>query len=80
MEPMRCVIDRQLRKSYRLGQINKKDFIYRKGKYELEYEQSKKYVDILLGAIAERKNDMFAFVRQYYRFIIGNTKEFPEFK
>ena len=42
-EPFRCIIDKQIMKSFNLKQINKKDFTFRNGQYSLSFDKSKKY-------------------------------------
>ena len=80
MEPFRCIIEKQLLKSYRLSQINDKDFKLVDGKYVLKYEQQKKYLKIFFDAIIKRKEDIYMFVKNYYYFIMDNNKPFPLYK
>jgi CRISPR-associated protein Cas1 len=79
MEPFRCLIDRQLLKSNNLGQINTQDFKYENGKYVLEFEKQQKYVRIFLETIMANKEEMFNYVRDFYRFFVVDEKEFPVF-
>jgi CRISPR-associated protein Cas1 len=79
MEPFRCVIDKQIVKSYNLGQINSDDFKLRKGAYCMGFEEQKKYVKIFADAIMDRKEDIFCYVRDYY-YCAVNDADFPEFK
>ncbi len=80
MESFRCLIERQLLKSYHLKQINMADFEFYKGKYQLSYDKQKKYLAIFSGAIMERKEEIFCFVRDFYYFLINETGELPVFK
>lgn len=48
VEPFRCLIDRQLRKSYNLGQIDEKDFVFKQGEYSILMDKRVKYLKILL--------------------------------
>jgi CRISPR-associated protein Cas1 len=78
MEPLRCIIERQLLKSYNLKQIDPKDFIQQKDVWLLSYENQKKYTTIFANAIMERKEDIFNFIRSYYYHILNETDAPPE--
>ncbi|MCK9379259.1 MAG: type V CRISPR-associated endonuclease Cas1 [Candidatus Moranbacteria bacterium] len=80
MEPFRCVIDRQLLKSFRLGQINENDFEYKNGKYVLNFDNQRKYIAIFSEAVMKNKKEMFDYVREFYRFFVVEGKKFPEFR
>jgi CRISPR-associated protein Cas1 len=79
MEPFRSVIDKQILKSYHLGQIKEKDFKISKGVYGLGFEEQKIYLEIFAAAIMERKEEIFCYVRDYYYHTM-NGSDFPEFK
>jgi len=79
MEPFRCVVDKQILKSYNLGQIKASDFKLRKGGLSLGFDAQKKYVGIFADAIMDRKEDIFCYVRDYYYWMM-NGSSFPEFK
>ncbi|MFH1255473.1 MAG: type V CRISPR-associated endonuclease Cas1 [bacterium] len=78
VEPFRCLIDKQLLKSFHLKQINEKDFKIDNGRYLLKYENSKKYAEIFFGAIMENKEEIFIYVYNFYRHIQGKG-DFPFF-
>lgn len=80
MEPFRCIIDKALLKAYNLWQINKKDFEFKNGQYELDWKISKKYTRIFLVAIMENKKEMFYFVKEYYKFFLKWRNEFPKYE
>ena len=80
VEPFRCVIDRQLLKSFHLKQINEKDFKYANGKYFLEYKKSQKYVKIFFDAILDNKEEIFLYVKSFYRCMMKEENNFPMFK
>jgi len=83
MEPMRPIIDYQLLKSYHLGQIKPKDFVFKNGRFEFKdgFKTSKLYSSIFLGIINERKNDIYKYILGFYRYVMDNKKyKFPEFK
>jgi len=81
MEPFRCVIEKQLLKSFRLKQIDKKDFIYDNDKYVLRYDRTAKYSKIFLNAIMDNKQDIYYFIQDFYSYIAKDQScEFPYFK
>lgn len=80
MEPFRCIIDKALLKAYNLWQINKKDFEFKNGQYELDWKISKKYTKIFLVAIMENKKEMFYFIKEYYKYFMKGRNEFPKYE
>lgn len=80
MEPFRCIIDKALLKAYNLWQINKKDFEFKNGQYELDWKISKKYTRIFLLAIMDNKKEMFYFVKEYYKFFMKWRNDFPKYE
>ncbi len=80
MEPFRCIIDRELLKSYNLGKIHTKDFEFRNGAYVLPWQNAQKYSGIFLKAIMDNKEDMFFFVKNYYKYFMKGRSEFPSFE
>lgn len=81
VEPFRCIIDKQVKRGYSLGQINEKDFDERKGQYFLKPDRNKDYARMLLGVILERKEEIFNYVQQYYRCFMRQkpVNEYPVF-
>ena len=82
VEPFRPIVDKQIRKSYRLGQINPDDFNKRNSQYRLsDFSKNKHYTSLLLEAILEYKNDVFLYIQNYYRcFMRGKPiSEYPVF-
>ncbi|MEK7453200.1 MAG: type V CRISPR-associated endonuclease Cas1 [Patescibacteria group bacterium] len=80
MEPFRCIIEKQIIKSYNLKQINEDDFEISNGKYYLKIDKHRKYAQIFMQAILDEKEEIFIFIREYYKYIIGiGNKSFPEF-
>lgn len=80
MEPFRCLIDKQILKSHNLKQINEKDFKVINKKSVLEFKHNKKYSELFIGAIMENKEEIFSFVRDFYRYVNDSKNKFPEFK
>lgn len=72
MEPMRAIIDLEVRKAINLGQCKEKDFQTVQKQYVLSYKESATYITFLMNAILEHKDDMFLFIRQYYRAFMKN--------
>jgi CRISPR-associated protein Cas1 len=81
VEPFRCIIDLQVRKSFKLGQIHEDDFSFVNGQYRIFGEAAKPYIAILLKAILEHKQEMFLYVQSYYRAFMTdkNIEEYPVF-
>jgi len=66
VEPFRCLIDRQLRKSYNLGQIDEKDFYFKQGEYAIKNDQRVKYLKLLLSPVLAEKEIIFQYVKSFY--------------
>lgn len=82
MEPIRPIIDYQLLKSFNLKQIKKTDFVFKNGRFEFKegFNTSKIYSSIFLETINNRKEDIYLYVLNFYRFVMDDTKyKFPEF-
>lgn len=80
VEPFRCLIERQLLSAFHLGQIDKKDFQLIGGRYILKYDKSSKYAKIFLDEIMANKEEIYLYVKQYYRFMMFEDVGFPDFK
>lgn len=80
-EPFRPIIDNAILKAMNLGQINEKDFWKNQNQYILPWKNSKKYVEIILEALLEYKNEIFIYLQSYYRAFMRDKliKEFPVF-
>jgi len=81
VEPFRCIIDKQLRKSYNLGQIDENDFYVKNGQYYIKREFNKKYSELFLKEILLNKEEIFLYVQKYYRCFMKNNeiKDYPVF-
>lgn len=71
MEPFRCIIDHQVRKSLKLGTIGEQDFDFRNNGYYLKPEMSKKYTQLFFEAILAKKPELFKYIQSYYRCFMG---------
>ena len=81
MEPFRCIIDRQVRKSLNLKQFSKNDFELHKNEYRLIRNKSMDYYIIFFNALVPYKQNVFLFVQQYYRaFMTGRNNNLPSFE
>lgn len=79
IEPFRCIIDKQILKSYNLKQINEKDFRVIKNQYTLDFKKSQKYNRIFSESIMDYKEDLFLFIHGFYRSLMSNENAFPSF-
>jgi CRISPR-associated protein Cas1 len=60
IEPLRTIVDRQILKSFRLNQINKKDFSCKKGVYSFkDFKIQQKYLSIFSEEIMQKKRGYF---------------------
>lgn len=67
MEPMRTIIDLEVRKAINLGQCKQEDFQIYNNQYSLDYKKSASYVEFLMEALLEHKDEVFLYVQRYYR-------------
>lgn len=82
MEPMRPFIDDQIVKSYHLGQIKEKDFIFKNGRFEFKdgFKNARLYSDFFFQAIIANKTNIYTYIRNFYLYIMNNSKyPFPKF-
>lgn len=81
IEPIRPVVDRQLVKSYNLGQIKEKDFKFIKGKFVFKPGRQKEYLNIWFKLLMNYRQEIFSYVLSYYRyFLVPEKYQFPIFK
>jgi len=81
IEPVRPIIDMQIRKSINLGQCRAEDFQQENGRYFLMREKNRDYIDFLIAPILERKRDIFLYIQGYYRKFMKSSapNKFPVF-
>ena len=60
MEPIRPVVDYQVRKSINLGQCKENDFEVINNRWCLKYKSNPQYIQFLMNAILEYKDDIFS--------------------
>jgi CRISP-associated protein Cas1 len=82
VEPFRCIIDKQILKSFGLKQIQNSDFQLIKGQYFLKFGKNKVVQKFFIEAIYERKEELFIFIQAYYRAFMRDkhADEFPTFE
>ena len=81
MEPIRPVVDYQVRKSINLGQCKENDFEVINNRWCLKYKSNPQYIQFLMNAILEYKDDIFLYIQQSYRFFMKrkSVSEIPVF-
>lgn len=82
MEPFRCIIEHQIRKSLKYGTFKAQDFELRKGAYYLKAENRKVYVKTFFEAIITHKSAIYKYIQQYYRCFMGrkSVTQYPNFR
>lgn len=83
MESMRPLIDQVLIKSWHLGQIKEKDFVFKNRRYDFKngYKTAKIYSSLFLEEITGRREDIYQYILYFYRHIMDGEKyPFPVFK
>lgn len=82
MEPMRPIIDLQIRKSINLQQCKVDDFMIYNYKYTLQWKENARYVEFFMGAILDYQEEIFMYIQEYYRaFMKGaDSDTIPEFR
>lgn len=82
VEPFRCIIDRRLRKAHNLGQINREDFFFRDGQWNLEWKNQARYVKLFFKDILAEKESLFLYCQRYYRWFARDRpiSEFPVYR
>lgn len=81
VEPFRPLIDHAVKKGFGLHEIQEKDFTLIGGQYRLNWKESPRYVRLLMEPILSDKDEIFAYIQDYYRaFMKGLPAEkFPYF-
>lgn len=81
VETFRPLIDEQVKKGINLNQFNEKDFEIINNKWCLKWKESPKYISVLVQPILQNKEEIFLYIRSFYRVVMKNTleKDFPVF-
>ena len=79
IEPFRPIVDYKIRKAYNLGQLNY-EYTENRGQYNINWEDSSKFVMLILEEIIQNRVVIFRYIQQYYRWIMKDKdiKEFPK--
>lgn len=82
MEPMRPIVDYAIRKAINLGQCNEDDFEQYNNRWGLKYKCSPAYIQFIMKAILEYKDEIFLYIQRYYRYIMKrkSVEEMPIFE
>ncbi|MGM0479859.1 MAG: type V CRISPR-associated endonuclease Cas1 [Bacteroidota bacterium] len=81
MEPFRCIIEHQIRKSLKYGTFKHSDFECNKNAYYLKSGKRKVYTRVFYEAIIKHKLTIYQFMQQYYRCFMGrkSVSNYPIF-
>lgn len=81
MEPFRAIIDHKVLLCFNRKQFKKDDFIQRKTEYYLKREKASEYYSILVAELVPYKNEIFRYVRDYYRCFMASKSPtlYPQF-
>jgi len=81
MEPFRCIIEHQIRKSLKNGAFKASNFEKRKNAYYLKPEFKPVYTKVFFEAIIEHKSMIYKYIQQYYRCFMGRKSviSYPNF-
>ncbi|MBS1760237.1 MAG: type V CRISPR-associated endonuclease Cas1 [Bacteroidetes bacterium] len=82
MEPFRCIIEHQIRKSLKYETFKASDFEIRKNAHYLKPEMRKVYTKVFFEAIIAYKSAIYKYIQQYYRCFMGkkSAENYPIFK
>jgi CRISPR-associated endonuclease Cas1 len=81
VEPFRCLIDRQVRKAFNLGQCKTEDFNLIKHEYILKREKNSDYTKMFYETLIEYKTPVFKYIQSYYRAFMQqkSAEQYPKF-
>jgi CRISPR-associated protein Cas1 len=81
VEPFRPIVDACLVKAYHLGQIHEEDFSKVEKQYFITGKKAAPYIQMMLQAIIEYKDELFLYVQSYYRNFMQmkSAQNFPVF-
>lgn len=81
VEPFRPIIDHTVKKAINLKQIREDDFTVINNQYRLKWDNSPKYVKLLMMPLIEAREDIFSYIQGYYRAFMKElpANEYPYF-
>lgn len=77
VEPFRCIIEHTIRGALEKGDILQSDFDVYNGEHKLKRDKCAQYYRLFYDALIAHKNDVFTFVREYYRSFMSETQTRP---
>ena len=82
MEPMRPIVDYAIRKAINLGQCKKEDFDLYGSRWYLQMKYNATYIQFIMAAILDYKDDIFLYIQKYYRFFMKmkSVDQLPNFE
>ena len=82
MEPMRPIVDYAIRKAINLGQCKMDDFELYGTRWCLKMKNSVSYIQFIMAAILDYKDDIFLYIQRYYRFFMKrkSVEQLPIFE
>lgn len=80
VEPFRCIIDRQVRKSFNYGQFSKEQFKTIKNEFVLKSENNSLFYNTFFKALIQYKVDIFKYIQSYYRHFMNPNNPSPKFE
>lgn len=82
MEPMRPIVDYAIRKAINLGQCKMDDFELYGTRWCLKMKNNASYIQFIMVAILDYKDDIFLYIQRYYRFFMKrkSVEQLPTFE
>lgn len=82
VEPFRPLVDLCVRTAISHQQCKPEDFSVQNGSYKLDWQHNKEYILFLLKPLIQNKDEIFRYVRDYYRAFSQQkpANEFPIFR
>lgn len=72
VEPFRVIIDKCIRKGINLNQFKEEDFEIMNDRWIIKYNKKSEYNKIFISEIMNYRNDIFLYVRSFYRSFMKN--------
>lgn len=81
VEPFRCLIDKEIRKSFNYKKFSAEDFEIHQNRFFLKSSSRDKYNKVFFEVLKDNKMEIFIFIRDYYRCFMGrkSVREYPTF-
>lgn len=82
VEPFRPLIDQCIRTAVSNSQCREEDFTVNNGQFRLDWKKNKEYILFLIKPLLKHKDEMFKYVRDYYRAFMKQNpiEQFPIFQ